>query len=172
MSGRGYWKRHYPQILWHPVFTDIQSLIWWLNTHTGQWCFIQVDNKRNKRDYVVCVSLLHFIPLLPVSEENQTIGQMFHFSIHCQGNKLLHFACHCCSLNDTVLHSNTGSENQFHSTPDLCLWLLQGKQRYNVLPKNLVANQAETREAKVCYTFFCRNESIQKKFYKCRTLLS
>lgn len=117
--------------------------------------------QKNQRDHVICVSPLHFFPPLPASEQNQTIGQMFHFSMHCQGNKLLHFACHCCSLNDTVLHSNTGSENQFHSTPDLCLWLLQGKQRYNMLPENLAANQAETRETKVCYAFFS-NRNVEQ----------
>ena len=71
-----------------------------------------------------------------------TTEQMFPFSIRSQGNKW--FFSTCCSLSDTLLHNNTGSENLCL----LCLRLLQWKQRYNVLPKHLVANQTDTEEKK------------------------
>lgn len=116
--------------------------------------------------------------MLPVCEENQTIEQMSHFSADCRGNSWFCFACHCCPLNDTVFHRNTGSENQFHSTPDLCLWRLQGKQMCDLLPTYLVPNPADTKETRVrypscikgSYFFLLLRESMhpskkKKKFY-------
>lgn len=151
------------------VFADIYQIFWHTpddkKTKKKIWS-VMLDTKwhhSNERDSVVSISLLHFI--FPACEENQTMGQMFHFSTHCQGNKQFHFACHC-SRNDTALHSNPGSENLFHSTPDLCLWPLREKQSYNVLPKYQVANQAWDKETKVCYTF------CMKEMHFCLFILS
>lgn len=63
-------------------------------------------------------------------------------------------------------------QNHFYSTPDLCLWLLQGNLRYIVLPNYLLGDQIEETMVPIPFFFFTVHpKEINKHFFQRSTML-